>query len=94
MKEKDFRNFKTDVVIVNTIKDESDIKMEVVAYMNELLKVASEEKLRSELIYKEQKTTEFMDYFLVYRMKLLVIISADDKKVRFNLIFILDFGRV
>ena len=81
VKEKDYWNFKTDVVIINNVKDQLEIKNEVVNFMNEIQKNACEEKLKTELIYKDQISTEFMDYFTVYRMKLLVIVMADDKKV-------------
>lgn len=58
-----------------------EIKNEVVNFINEIQKTACEEKLNSEVIYKEQNSTDFMDYFMVFRMKLLVIVMADDKKV-------------
>jgi hypothetical protein len=82
VKEKDYWNFKLDVLIINTVDHNLEIKSDVVNFMKEIQKTANEDKLKNEIIYKEQISTEFMDYFLVYRMKLLVIVLADDKKVK------------
>ena len=81
VKEKDYWNFRIDVLIINTVQNNLEIKSDVINFMKDIQKTANEEKLKHEILFHEQISTEFMDYFLIFRMKLLIIVMADDKKV-------------
>ncbi len=81
MKEKDYWNFKIDVLIINNVPNNLEIKSDVINFMKDIQKTANEDKLKQQILFNEQISTEFMDYFLVFRMKLLIIVMADDKKV-------------
>jgi hypothetical protein len=81
VKEKDYWNFKIDVLIINNVPNNLEIKSDVINFMKDIQKTANEDKLKQQILFNEQISTEFMDYFLVFRMKLLIIVMADDKKV-------------
>jgi hypothetical protein len=89
-REKDYSNFKNDILIINTIENtiDDDTKLNTLKYIEDLKKFSNDSKLQCEVIYKKQTSTEFSDFFLAYRMKLLIIVKLDEtnKNVSFQFI--------
>ncbi len=60
--------------------DEISYLKPIHSYMDEIKKTCTERNIICENIYKPQTCLDFNDYFLNYRMLLLVIIKLDTKK--------------
>lgn len=89
-REKDYSNFKIDILLLNNIEDgvEDLIKQNSLKYIEELKKISNDYKLKCDVIFKKQSSTDFSDFFLAYRMKLMIVIKLDDtnKNVKSELI--------
>ncbi len=75
-------NFKNDVIIITNLNETSDEKYlhSLHLYMEDLKKTCGEINLTCQTIYQPQTCLDFNDYFLTYRMRLLVIIKLDSLK--------------
>merc|ERR1712096_144754 len=79
MKEKDYNNFKLDCLIVNTCYEQGSPDAESVIEVSNLVnKRAIELKLSSHVLYNKQNTSEFNDFFVAFRMRLLIIVKYDE----------------
>lgn len=89
-REKDYSNFKIDILLLNNIEEgvEDLIKQNSLKYIDDLKKISNDCKLKWEVISKKQSSTDFSDFFLAYRMKLMIVIKLDDthKNVKSGLI--------
>jgi len=82
LKEKNYSNFKLDILIINTYNDSLILnKEEINKIINSIesnKKKSSELKFTCESLNKKQSTTEFNDFFIVFRMRFLIIIKFDE----------------
>lgn len=89
-REKDYSNFKIDILLLNNVEEgvEDLIKQNSLKYIEDLKKISNDCKLKWEVISKKQSSTDFSDFFLAYRMKLMIVIKLDDthKNVKSELI--------
>lgn len=75
VKEKDDDNYKYDLLVITTEEDTQE--NDITKFMKKIEKKSEENKMLTEIIQRPQIVTEYSDYFLVFRMKMLIVVKKD-----------------